>query len=185
MPKSALVESAGTYTVRRVAHWSDEKFRARVTARAAELGLSLKEVLARAGVAEDYLRRKPGKQGRGVLNIEAIARACNWTIAQALGFIREETGGPIRPDKRKLRLALEAADRTIGTNVEREARLDVLVEFQAHAYDLLSAWEGRTGPLSDEQALALVEEVLSLEFSSGRWRRSGVRNAGSPSGSGK
>lgn len=54
--------------------WSDEDFCARVKARAKRLGLTLEEVMTRAGLTEDPLRRKPAV-GRNISSIFQIAEA--------------------------------------------------------------------------------------------------------------
>ncbi len=64
---------------------SEEEFRARVVARAAELGRSVRSVLIEAGVALDILDKVP-TSGRRVDTLAKIAGALQWTLPQLMGF---------------------------------------------------------------------------------------------------
>lgn len=64
--------------------WSEDEFRARVTARAAELGETINSLLERAGVLEAF--RKTPSSGRRIDTLEKIAQACKWSLAEVMGF---------------------------------------------------------------------------------------------------
>lgn len=65
--------------------WSESNFRIRVEKHARRAGLTLTDVLTRAGLTEDYLRHKPAK-GRNVAGIYAIAEVLEISPAALMGF---------------------------------------------------------------------------------------------------
>lgn len=80
--------------------WSEEEFLARIDARLAELGKSRSGALTQAGASADLIRKEPA-YGRRIDSIITIARACDWTLAEALGI----TGLP-DPDLLRISTAL-------------------------------------------------------------------------------
>jgi|HubBroStandDraft_6_1064221.scaffolds.fasta_scaffold222646_2 hypothetical protein len=146
--------------------WSEPAFRARVKLRARQLGLSLGELLGRADVAVDLLRKPPRTYGRSILTIEKIADACGWTLAQAIGADDPGQTGVSRTDPARIHLALIAADRTIGGNLAPgPERWAVLADLAGYAYDLLSDWSSSGADLDERTALAMVEASLRRRFS--------------------
>jgi hypothetical protein len=65
--------------------WSEEEFRDRVTARAAELGDTVNALLERAGIMEAF--RKTPVSGRRVDTLEKIAEALDWTLPDVMGHV--------------------------------------------------------------------------------------------------
>jgi hypothetical protein len=69
--------------------WDDEAFRGRIKAHAARLGLTLTEVMSRAELTEDYLRRVPD-HGRNVAAIYKIAEVLGVHPAELMGLLSTE-----------------------------------------------------------------------------------------------
>jgi hypothetical protein len=65
--------------------WSDEDFCLRVKAHAERLGLTITELMSRAGLTEDYLRRPP-EYGRNIAGILKIAEAIGVNPAELMGL---------------------------------------------------------------------------------------------------
>jgi transcriptional regulator with XRE-family HTH domain len=65
--------------------WSDADFCSRVKAHAKRLGLTIEEVMTRAGLTEDLLRRKPAV-GRNFSSIFQIAEALDVNPAELMGL---------------------------------------------------------------------------------------------------
>jgi transcriptional regulator with XRE-family HTH domain len=65
--------------------WSDADFCSRVKAHAKRLGLTIEEVMTRAGLTEDLLRRKPAV-GRNISSIFQIAEALDVNPAELMGL---------------------------------------------------------------------------------------------------
>ena len=65
--------------------WSEKDFRARVKMHAARRGLTITEVLKRAGVTEDYLRHPP-EGGRNISAILKIAEVLTVNPAELMGL---------------------------------------------------------------------------------------------------
>jgi hypothetical protein len=145
--------------------WSEPAFRARVEQRAQQLGLSVAELLGRADVAVDLLRKTPRTYGRSILTIEKIADACGWTLAQAIGADDPGKTGISGTDPVRIRLAIIAADRTIGGNIASgPERLAALADLAGYAYDLLSDWSSSGAELDERTALGMVEASLRRRF---------------------
>jgi hypothetical protein len=69
--------------------FSEERFVARIRARAVQLGKPLGVLLTEAGLAQDALTRSV-KHGRRIDTFERLARACRWSLAEAMGFEEPE-----------------------------------------------------------------------------------------------
>jgi hypothetical protein len=65
--------------------WDDKAFCARVKARCAELGRSVRSVLIEAGVTLDLLDKTPSA-GRRVDTLEKLAAPLQWDLQQVMGF---------------------------------------------------------------------------------------------------
>jgi hypothetical protein len=131
--------------------WSDEEFRARIVARAAELGISLAGLLEAAGVSREVFYKVP-ISGRRIDTLEKIAAACNWTLAEVMGL--EE-----RPSVELMELALASARRVMA-GLPKWARTEQLF---AHAltylYDELVGLR-RTGVSPTAEHLKACERIL-------------------------
>lgn len=65
--------------------WSDADFCSRVKTHAKRLGLTIEEVMTRAGLTEDLLRKKPAV-GRNISSIFQIAEALDVNPAELMGL---------------------------------------------------------------------------------------------------
>jgi hypothetical protein len=64
--------------------WDEKRFQERIKRRAADLGLTVREVMRKAGCSEDTFTKPPGPQGRTYNLIESIAGAVNWSVTEAI-----------------------------------------------------------------------------------------------------
>jgi hypothetical protein len=109
--------------------WSDEEFRARVAARAAELGMPVSALLEKAGVSREMFYKIPAT-GRRIDTIEKIGEACGWTLAEVMGL--EE-----RPTVEMMGLAFASAQRVMA-GLPSSARSERLfVEALTYLYEEL------------------------------------------------
>ncbi len=138
---------------RMAAEWSEEAFLERVRRRVAELGKAESALLREAGLEESLIRKVPGR-ARRMDSIASIARALDWSLADAIGV--QPTS---RVDVELLRMAMLVAER----KVPRRAADRVLVVCQATAlfYQILAERkeDGRSVP-GDAEALALADALI-------------------------
>jgi transcriptional regulator with XRE-family HTH domain len=128
--------------------WSDEEFRARVAARAAELGMSLTELLEKAGVSREVFYKVP-TTGRRIDTIEKIAEACGWTLGEVMGL--EE-----RPAVEIMAAAFASAQRVMA-GLPNWARTEALfVEALTYLYEEAMGERRRLRQRSAEDLKALV-----------------------------
>jgi hypothetical protein len=133
--------------------WSEERFRARLEARAAELGRPLRKLLTEAGIAHDTIDKIPAS-GRRIDTLEKIAGALNWSLADVMGF------GGLGPISLELSSAAFRAAGQVLSSLPREAQTeDNRIAAHAHIYDLLAA-RARTGQPADEATIAAWIEML-------------------------
>jgi hypothetical protein len=128
----------------------------RVTERARELGRSLADVLAGAGISRGFLNAKP-QHGRRLDRLEALARELNWTLADLLGL------KVTRIDPALLAKAVRMAGRLAQRRPEGGDRDQLIAGLAAAVYEWLArrAAEGQTVVEEDDEAsLSLVEWVL-------------------------
>jgi hypothetical protein len=144
--------------------WSEAEFQARVKARLEQLGKPESTALIEAGGTGDEIRKLP-KRGRRIDTVFLIARACRWTIGQALGiqdparfFDRER-----EIDPRKLSRAFVIAEQAIGDNPEGQ-RPDKLAEAASLVYSVLSEREAGGKSLDDGEARLVIESLLRRFF---------------------
>jgi hypothetical protein len=135
------------------AEWSEEAFLERVRRRVAELGKAESVLLRDAGADISLIRKVPGR-ARRMDSIASIARALDWTLAEAIGV--QSTP---RVDVELLRIALVVAEK----KVPRRAADRALVVCQAAAlfYEILAERkeDGRPVP-NDTEALALADALI-------------------------
>jgi hypothetical protein len=148
--------------------WSEEALKARLVARAAELGKPLRVLLAESGIGHDTLDKLPAS-GRRIDTLERIATAFGWSLAEVMGF--NVLG---RIDLELSQRAFAAAERVIerlprGTHIRER-----LVEAHAYIYDALAARQ-RDGRPIDDATLTAYEEMLIRA-----WEGQGPAIAGLP-----
>jgi hypothetical protein len=137
--------------------WSDEEFRARVAARAAELGMSLTELLEKAGVSREMFYKVP-LTGRRIDTIEKIGEACSWTLAEVMGL--EE-----RPTVEMMAMAFASAQRVMAGLPNWARREPLFVEALTYLYEELLGVRRKRGQLGTADDLGACERMLirSLE----------------------
>lgn len=135
------------------AEWSEEAFLDRVRRRVAELGKSESALLREAGVGEDLIRKVPGR-ARRMDSIASIARALDWTLAEAIGI--QSTS---KVDVEMLGRAILVADRKLPRRLED--RMRTVSQAAALFYDILSERKEEGRPVSDDaEALALADALI-------------------------
>lgn len=133
--------------------WSEAEFRQRLGARAKELGVPLRQLLAEAGMSHDTIDKTP-VSGRRIDTLERCAAACHWSLAEMMGHDVLS-----RISIELLVTAFQAAQRVLyrlPKHAETEHRL---VELQAHIYDALAARE-REGRRVDAEIVRAFEDML-------------------------
>jgi hypothetical protein len=135
------------------AEWSEEAFLERVRRRVAQLGKAESALLRAAGVSQDLIRKVPD-HGRRIDSVAAIARALDWTLAEAIGV------QPIvKADVSLLELALLAAERKVPGWLEN--RTDAVCRAAALFYDILAERKESGKPLPDvAETLALADALV-------------------------
>jgi hypothetical protein len=135
------------------AEWSEEAFLDRIRNRVAELGKSESALLAAAGVSVDLIRKVP-EHGRRIDKVAEIARALDWTLAEAIGV--QSTP---RVNIELLRTALIVAERKVPRRIED--RLQVVCDAVALFYDILAQrQEEGQPPLDEASALVLADAMI-------------------------
>jgi hypothetical protein len=144
--------------------WSEPDFQRRIKARLAQLGKAESSALIEAGGTGDEIRKMP-KRARRIDTIFIIARACQWTVGQALGlqdptrfFDREREIDPV-----KLARSFVIAEEAIGDNPEGR-RPDVLADAASLIYSVLSEREADGKSLDDEEARSVIASLLRRSF---------------------
>jgi lambda repressor-like predicted transcriptional regulator len=146
--------------------WRESEFRARIEARAEEIGKSVRQVMREAGVAEDFLAKTP-QSGRRIDKIEAIAAALEWSVADILGI--PVAAPPAAVDGRELRRALETAELIVGASLPPGAeRAAAVADIAARVYSVLIARNRAGSPVED---LSLVADLFRAA-DPGRYDRS-------------
>ncbi len=144
------------------AEWSEEAFLERVRRRVAELGKAESALLREAGLDVSLIRKVPGR-ARRMDSIAAIARALDWTLADAIGV--QPTS---RVDRSMLRTALLVAERKVPRRVAD--RDEVVSRAAALFYEILAERKEGGEPVSDDaEALALADALIrGMGFSPAR-----------------
>ena len=134
------------------AEWSEEAFAERVRRRVAELEKSESALLRAAGVSEDLIRKVP-ENGRRIDSVAKIARALDWTLAEAIGVQATP-----RVDVELLRIALIAAERKVPRRLDDRTR--VVCQAAALFYDILAERQEEGQPPLDEAAALDLSDAL-------------------------
>lgn len=135
------------------AEWSEDAFQDRVKRRVIELGQSESALLRAAGVSEDLIRKRPGV-ARRMDSICAIARALDWTLAEAIGVQATP-----RVDIDLLTRAMVVAEQKIPRRIDE--RGSWVAKAAATFYDILADRRAQGTPIaSDEEALALADALI-------------------------
>lgn len=146
--------------------WSEAALKGRLKARAAELGKPLRQLLAEAGVGHDTIDKVPAA-GRRIDTLEKLARACEWSLEEIMGF---SMLGRISLELSQM--AFTTAERVLA-RLPREAQTrERLIAFHAYIYDALSACRREGRPL-DAATLTAYEQILIHA-----WEGVGPRSAG-------
>lgn len=148
--------------------WSEEAFRARLVARAAELGKSLRVLLGEAGIGHDTIDKLPAS-GRRIDTLEKVATAFGWSLAEVMGF--NVLG---RIDLELSQKAFAAAERVIERLPRGAHTREYLVAAHAYIYDALAVRQ-RDGRPIDDATLTAYEEMLIRA-----WEGQGLATAGLP-----
>jgi len=135
--------------------WSEAGLKERVQKRAREIGKSLADVLAEAGMGHDTLDRA-APVGRRVDTLDKLARGLDWSLAEVMGF---EVFG--RTDPGLLKEAFEIAQRVLRNHPA--ARDDDLFFLTASVLDTLTARK-RDGD-DIESIKAAVEDAFTRSWS--------------------
>jgi hypothetical protein len=134
--------------------WSEEDFLRRVRSRVAYLGKSESALLREAGLSEDLIRKVAGR-GRRIDSIVQIARALDWTVAEALGLQLSA-----RVDAQLLSTAIAVAERKVPRRVEGD-RHTIVCQAAALFYEILSDRAERGMPaFAEEDALAYADALI-------------------------
>lgn len=133
--------------------WSESAFRARLVARAAELGKPLRVLLAEGGIAHDTIDKIPSS-GRRIDTLEKIAAALQWSLAEVMGF---NVLGRISLELSQM--AFAAAERVIARLPRALQQREKLIAAHAHIYDVLVDRQ-RDGQPIDEATLSACEQML-------------------------
>jgi hypothetical protein len=137
--------------------WSEEAFRARLDARADELGKPLRQLLIEGGLGHDTVDKVPANS-RLVSTLEKIAAAVGWTLPEVMGF-SVLAGLSVGLSEK----ALEVAERVIAlAPVEAQTRHNLVV-LHARLYDAAVA-RVRDGRRVDAETWVAYEEMLIGEI---------------------
>jgi hypothetical protein len=135
------------------AEWSEEAFLKRVHRRVAELGKAESALLREAGLDDSLIRKVPGR-ARRMDSIASIARALDWTLAEAIGV--QSTS---RVDVELLGRALLVAERKIPRRLADRGR--AVSQAAALFYDILAERKEDGQPVPDDaEALALADALI-------------------------
>jgi hypothetical protein len=136
-------------------NWSEEAFLERVRRRVVELGKSETALLREAGVSEDLIRKTAGR-GRRIDSIVSIARALDWTLAEALGV-----QPPPRVDTQLLSTAMVIAEQRVPRRLIRGDRAALVCRAAALFYDVLAERAGKgLPPFTEDEALSHADALI-------------------------
>jgi hypothetical protein len=131
---------------------SDEQIKARVAARCAALGKSLRGVLSEAGLSHETLE-KPPTAGRRLDTLQKLAHALNWSLADLLGFTRIEPA--------LLHAALQIVRRALKHIPEDDAAFS---EAAARIYNILADTYPDPRQPPPAAAIASIARVISEDW---------------------
>jgi hypothetical protein len=134
--------------------WSEEQFKARIIARAAELGLSLAQLLKNAGLNNDTFYKEP-VSGRRLDTFLKLAAGCHWSLAEVLGL--SLIG---RIDLELSKKAFLTAQRLMARLPRAAESPELLIEAHAYIYDALAA-RRRDGLDVNDATLNNYVEILA------------------------
>jgi transcriptional regulator with XRE-family HTH domain len=129
-----------------------EEMRARVLARAQQLGLSITQLMRRAGISREVWNKKL-QGGHRLDTLVKLAQACEWTLPELFGA----------PPPQQISIELSAkafatAERLLPHMAPRNRTRERLIEAHAYIYDVLV--ERERGGLSTDQAV--LDSLLQL-----------------------
>lgn len=131
----------------------EEALRGRIKARAAEQGLTVAELLAKAGVDKSNFYRRPARR---ITTLLKLAAACQWDLLQLLGIAAPAS--PIAADL--LLLAYQGAEKYLGVPADAQT-LETFIRVQAALYHHAAARRWR-GAIVDKGILDEWNEMAGL-----------------------
>jgi hypothetical protein len=148
--------------------WSETALRARLKARAAELGKPLRALFIEAGIGHDTIDKVPAS-GRRIDTLEKLATAFEWSLAEVMGF---NVLGRISLELSEK--AFATAERVISRLRRDEQTREHLIAAHAYIYDALAARQREDRPIDDATLLAYEEMLIRA------WEGEGPASAGLP-----
>lgn len=120
--------------------WDDEEFIARVSQQAEALGMSLRDVSTKAGLAPDYFVKRRGGAGRNIVMIVKLARALDVPVSVLVDPLPKTSASDsdqVKLDRlamvanvaAHLYLALDARKAAIPEDVDADELLHMLMRF--------------------------------------------------------
>lgn len=135
--------------------WSEEALRVRLEARAKEIGVPLRKLLADAGIGHDTIDKAPAS-GRRIDTLERVAVALRWTLADVMGF------NMLGRISRELSAEAFASAEKILARLPSDANTrENLVQLHADIYDALVARQRDGRPFDDETLRAYEEHSIA------------------------
>lgn len=134
--------------------WSEEAFRARLDARAAELGKPLRQLLIDGGLGHDTVDKIP-TNSRLVSTLEKIATAVGWTLPEVMG-LGVLAGLSVELSEKAFVIAERVLERAPAEVRTRQT----LIRLHARLYDAMAARERDGRPVDDEILLAYEEMLI-------------------------
>jgi hypothetical protein len=141
---------------------SDEEMKARVAARCAELGKSLRGALSEAGLSHETLEKTPAA-GRRLDTLEKLARVLDWSLADLLGL---EVIARLEPG------LLHTALQVVRSSLPHIPEIDpVFSEMVALAYNILA--DGHPDPQQPpgEEVIANMTRTIAKIWTNNQFQR--------------
>jgi hypothetical protein len=141
------------------AGWSEETLRARLAARAAEMGKTVRAVLTEGGLSHDTID-KPVRRGRRIDTLVKIAAAFRLDLGDLLGVSHSPIPNPISAPL--LQMAYSVARRAFASEL-KSIPDEQLMLITARIYDVLAA-RRRNTQVIDENVLSTMVAMLASEY---------------------
>ena len=134
--------------------WSDEAFCARVKARCAELGRSVRSVLMEAKLTLDLLEKTPSS-GRRIDTLEKLCAPLQWNLQEIMGFTVSIRVSPELMAK-AVKIVRRALRHVPSSDEDEAFALSV-------AYNAILDHQDGGGQI-DDNALAMLEASIAAHF---------------------
>jgi hypothetical protein len=137
--------------------WSETALKTRLANRAAELGTTVAQLAQQAGLQRDAFRndRLP-KTGRRIDTLEALAVACQWSLAEVMGF---EVLNRVQPHL--LKDAFACAEQALEQVLSPQQQEAVIWTVCARIYDILAKGERDGSPVDDAGKRLIVQMIVA------------------------